>query len=138
MKHLACLRTTLVALMSLGGAAAACAATPAPALITDAPVETGLAAVYSDRLHGRRTASGERYDRAALTAAHKTLPFGTLVKVTNPKSGKSAVVRINDRGPVQPGRVIDLSPRAAKAIGIGPRAMAEVSVEVVDEAPAKP
>jgi rare lipoprotein A len=98
---------------------------PAPAASGD---ETGLAAVYSDKLHGRKTASGKIYDRNALTAAHKTLPFGSKVRVTNLKNKRSVVVTINDRGPTQAGRVLDLSPRAAKEIGIGPRAMAEVSV----------
>lgn len=140
MKHMACLRTALVALVSLCGAAAACAAAPAPAVVADAPAETGLAAVYSDRLHGRQTASGERYDRNQLTAAHKTLPFGTRVKVTRTQNGKSVIVRINDRGPVQADRILDLSPAAARALGIGPRGMGEVSAQVVEAAPprAKP
>jgi rare lipoprotein A len=100
--------------------------------------ETGLAAVYSDKLHGKKTASGERYDRNALTAAHKTLPFGTQVKVTNDKNKKSVTLRINDRGPTQAGRILDISPRAAKALGIKPTAMAEVTAEVVgDPAPKK-
>ena len=96
--------------------------------------ETGLAAVYSNRLHGRKTASGERYDRNALTAAHKTLPYGTRVKVTNNKNHKSVVLRINDRGPTQAGRILDISPRAAKALGMRPTAMAEVTAEVATPA----
>ena len=124
-------------------AAQAPAATPAPdapppqasaAPATANAAETGLAAVYSDRLNNRKTASGKIYKRDLLTAAHKTLPFGTRVKVTNAKSKKSVVVTINDRGPVQAGRVLDLSPKAAKAIGIGPRGMAQVSLEVVGKA----
>jgi rare lipoprotein A len=111
------------------------AAPAAPAAAT--AVETGLAAVYSDRLNGRPTASGQRYDRSRLTAAHKTLPFGTQVKVTNVKNHKSITVRINDRGPTQAGRILDLSPTAARAIGIGPNGMAEVTAEVVGEAPGK-
>jgi rare lipoprotein A len=112
------------------------AASPAPApSATAGAAETGLAAVYSDRLHGRKTASGERYDRGRLTAAHKTLPFGTMVKVVNTKNRKSVTVRINDRGPTQAGRILDLSPTSARAIGIGPKGMAEVSAEVVGEAP---
>lgn len=114
------------------------ASTPAPApapSATSGAAETGLAAVYSDRLQGRKTASGERYDRGRLTAAHKTLPFGTMVKVVNTKNRKSVTVRINDRGPTQAGRILDLSPTSARAIGIGPKGMAEVSAEVVGEAP---
>jgi rare lipoprotein A len=120
-------------------------ASPAPAT-PPAPVtppaaatgtETGLAAVYGDRLNGHKTASGARYDRNRLTAAHKTLPFGTKVKVTNNKNHKSVTVTINDRGPTQAGRILDLSPRAARALGIRPTAMAEATVEVVGVAPAR-
>ncbi|MEO8305994.1 MAG: septal ring lytic transglycosylase RlpA family protein [Betaproteobacteria bacterium] len=121
----------------------ASAATPTPAAAQTPPPaakaqdETGLAAVYSDKLNGRKTASGQVYDRNQLTAAHKTIPFGTQVKVTNTKNDKSVVVRINDRGPAQAGRVLDLSPKAAAALGIKPTAMGEVRLEVVAEAPAK-
>ncbi len=93
--------------------------------------ETGLAAVYSDKLNGRKTASGVRYDRNKLTAAHKTLPFGTLVRVTNNKNKKSVTLRITDRGPAQPDRILDISPRAAKALGISRLGMGEVTAVVV-------
>jgi rare lipoprotein A len=99
--------------------------------------ESGLAAVYSDRLNGRKTASGERYDRNALTAAHKRLPFGTRVKVTNTKNSKSVTLRINDRGPTQAGRILDISPRAARALGIHTKGMAQVTMEVTAQAPAE-
>ena len=92
---------------------------------------SGLAAVYSDRLNGHKTASGKRYDKTALTAAHPTLPFGSKVKITNEKNGKSVVVTINDRGPTQPDRVLDISQAAAKKLGIGPKGMAPVTAEVV-------
>jgi len=118
---------------SMSAPSAAAPALAAPA--ATATGETGLAAVYSDRLHGRKTASGERYDRSRLTAAHKTLPFGTQVKVTHAKNQKSVTVRINDRGPMQAGRILDLSPAAAKAIGIGPKAMGDVTAEVVGQTP---
>lgn len=114
-------------------AVAAPAAAPAP--MTASTAETGLAAVYSDRLNGNRTASGQIYDRNKLTAAHKTLPFGTQVKITNVKNQKTVTVRINDRGPTQAGRILDISPRAAKALGIRPTGMAEVTAEIVGEAP---
>jgi len=107
----------------------------APAKASAAGTETGLAAVYSDRLNGRKTASGKRYHRNALTAAHKTLPFGTRVKVTNAKNGKSVELLINDRGPRQSGRVLDISPAAAKALGFSRHGMAEVSVEVIGAPP---
>lgn len=93
--------------------------------------EAGLAAVYNDKLHGRTTASGRRYDRDAMTAAHKTLPFGTQVRVTNTKNNKSVMLTINDRGPFHAGRILDISPRAAKAIGIHPRGMGDVTLVVV-------
>jgi rare lipoprotein A len=81
--------------------------------------ETGLATYYASSLAGRRTASGERYDPSQLTAAHRRLPFGTLVEVRRRDGKRSVVVRINDRGPYAgPDRVIDLSRRAAEALGI--------------------
>jgi|ERR1700741_2568237 rare lipoprotein A len=78
-----------------------------------ANLETGIASVYS----GEKTANGEYAHATALTAAHKTLPFGTKVKVTNLETGRHVIVRINDRGPYIKGRIIDLTPAGAKAIG---------------------
>lgn len=89
----------------------------------------GTASYYSQRLHGRPTASGETFDADALTAAHRTLPFGTLVKVTNIANGRSVVVRINDRGPVSRSREIDLSPAAARRIDILARGHGDVRLE---------
>ena len=109
-------------------AAVAACALPAPAAWAADP-ESGLAAVYSDKLNGRKTANGEKYNRNKLTAAHKTLPFGSNVRVTNVANKKSVVLRINDRGPTQAGRVLDISPAAAKSLGISPRGMAKVDVE---------
>jgi len=80
--------------------------------------ETGEASFYGKEFNGRPTASGERFDMHALTAAHRTLPFGTRVRVTNLANGKSVIVRINDRGPHVRARIIDLSYGAARAIGI--------------------
>nr|WP_277621102.1 septal ring lytic transglycosylase RlpA family protein [Thermus arciformis] len=80
-------------------------------------LQEGLAVWYGPGFHGKRTASGEVYDMHALTAAHPSLPFGTRVRVTNLKNGKSVVVRINDRGPFGGRYIIDLSYAAAKAIG---------------------
>ena len=90
--------------------------------------ETGLASYYSDKLNGHSTASGEPFNNAKLTAAHKKLPFGTLVKVTNPANGKSVTVRINDRGPFVAGRIIDLSKAAANSIGIVSAGIAKVVI----------
>src|SRR5215203_179552 len=82
------------------------------------PIQTGAASWYGPGFHGKKTANGERFNTNALTAAHKTLPFGTQLRVTNERTGKSVVVRINDRGPYAHGRVIDLSKAAAEAVGI--------------------
>jgi len=94
--------------------------------------ETGLPAVYTDALHGHATASGQVYDKAKMTAAHKSLPYGTKVKVTNPKNNKSLVLRINDRGPTQAGRILDISSAAAARLGINRKVMREVTLEVVE------
>ncbi len=80
--------------------------------------QTGKASYYSDNLSGSKTANGEKYKPSELTAAHKKLPFGTNVKVTNLQNGKTVSVRINDRGPFVSGRIIDLSKAAAKEIGM--------------------
>jgi len=94
-------------------------------------VEKGEASWYGHPYHGRRTASGERYDMHQLTAAHRTLPFDTWVVVTRRDNGRSVEVRINDRGPFVRGRVIDLSFAAARRIGLDVDGVAPVSVEVV-------
>lgn len=93
--------------------------------------QRGLASYYHDALHGLTTASGEPYDKTALTAAHKRLPLGTRVRVTDLSTGRSVVVRINDRGPFIDGRIIDLSRRAAAALGMIRRGVVEVRVEVL-------
>ena len=80
--------------------------------------QSGVASWYGGKFHGRKTANGETYNQNALTAAHRSLPFGTKVRVTNTRSGDTVVVRINDRGPFVGGRVIDLSRAAASSIGI--------------------
>ena len=82
------------------------------------PVQSGGASWYGPGFQGKRTASGEPFNTHALTAAHRSLPFGARVQVTNARTGRSVVVRINDRGPFVGGRVIDLSKAAAQAIGI--------------------
>jgi len=90
-----------------------------------ASAQTGIASIYS----GGRTANGEHARASGLTAAHRTLPFGTMVRVTNQRSGRSVVVRINDRGPFIRGRVIDLMPAAAHALGFS--GLAPVTLAVV-------
>lgn len=93
---------------------------------------SGVASFYGSELHGRRTASGEKFDMHALTAAHRTLPFGTRLLVTNPANGRSVTVRINDRGPFHGGRVIDLSRAAANEIGLVARGHGRVELAVIE------
>lgn len=102
-----------------------------PAPVEASPHKTleGKASWYGPRFHGRKTASGEPFNQHDLTAAHRSLPFGTRVKVTNLKNGKSVVVRINDRGPYAKGRVIDLSRAAAKRLDMLRSGVAQVRVE---------
>jgi rare lipoprotein A len=92
--------------------------------------ERGIAAVYAQKLVGHRTTSGERLDRNHLTAAHRSLPFGTIIEVTNRANGRTATVRINDRGPHRRSVLLDLSPAAAAALGIGRRATAPVDFHI--------
>jgi rare lipoprotein A len=91
--------------------------------------ESGRASWYGRFFHGRRTANGERYDMHALTAAHRTLPLGSYVRVTDPSTDRSVVVRINDRGPFARGRIIDLSMAAAHALGMQHAGTASVKIE---------
>ena len=95
--------------------------------------EVGMASYYHDYFQGKRTASGELYDQRKMTAAHKSLPIGTLVKVTNLENEKSVIVRINDRGPYVRTRVIDLSKLAAIQLGFVQKGSTQVSVEVLDD-----
>lgn len=92
-------------------------ATPAPSG-SESPIAGGDASYYGNELAGNRTASGETFDPNQLTAAHRTLPLGSKVRVTNPRTGTSVIVRINDRGPYHGNRVIDLSTAAARTIGL--------------------
>ena len=107
----------------------------APGMAGEKPKVTksisGAASWYGGKFHGRLTANGERYDMHDLTAAHKTLPFGTKVRVTNSANGKSVVVRINDRGPFVAGRTIDLSRGAATAVGMLNSGVAKVKLDVL-------
>ena len=94
--------------------------------------QEGLASYYSTEFHGRKTSSGEIFDKDALTAAHRTFPFGTVLLVTNQKNGKQVEVKVNDRGPVKPERIIDLSYGAAKEIDMVRDGLVRVRVEVVE------
>lgn len=113
--------------MLLRLAAALCGAFLLLVQVPAAHAQTGIASVYGYK--GGRTANGEHVSTRALTAAHKTLPFGTRVRVTNKRNGRSVVVRINDRGPFIRGRIIDLTPAGARALGFS--GLAPVTVTIV-------
>jgi rare lipoprotein A len=106
---------------------------PAPAapVVAAADATQGKVAHYGAKFNGRKTASGEVFNSNAMTMAHKTLPFGTRVKVTNVANGKSVVVRVNDRGPSTPDRVGDLTTGAARKIGMTKAGVVEAKLEVV-------
>ena len=122
------LRAALVLSASLAAAGVGMIATAANA--ASPPQQEGMASVYSKDFDGKRTASGERYDSRALTAAHRALPLGTQIRVTNLDNGKSVRVRVNDRGPHVRGRIVDLSSRAAAALGFS-TGVARVRIEVL-------
>lgn len=101
-----------------------------PAMARDATSRHGVASWYGSAFQGRRTANGERFDMNKLTAAHRSLAFGTRVKVTNPDNGRSVTVRINDRGPYVGKRTIDLSREAARRIGLTRKGVGRVLLEI--------
>jgi rare lipoprotein A len=98
-------------------------------------LEEGIASYYADEFNGRKTSNGEVFDMDSLTAAHRSLPFNSKVKVTNLNNGQAITVRINDRGPFVEGRIIDLSRAGAKAIGMIGSGTAPVRLEVVEFGP---
>lgn len=102
-----------------------------PLAVIAQEASSGLASYYSKRLNGHKTSSGERHDTYGFHCAHKTLPFGSMIRVTNSINGRSTVVRVNDRGPYGKGRVIDLSLAAAKELRMVGRGVAPVSLEVI-------
>ncbi|MES2986498.1 MAG: septal ring lytic transglycosylase RlpA family protein [Pseudomonadota bacterium] len=116
--------------MMLAAALGACTASyaRAPAL----EISTGTASFYADRFTGKRTANGELYDPEAFTAAHRSLPFGTHVRVTDLASGRSVIVRVNDRGPWGNGRLIDISRAAARELGLIQRGHGRVELEAAN------
>src|SRR5436309_8755176 len=122
-----------VALWLVGAAGCAAVRAPAPPPITNG-VQVGVASWYGPGFHGNRTANGEIYDQYELTAAHRTLPLGTRVMVTNLSNGRAVEVRINDRGPFVGGRAIDLSYAAACMLHIIGPGTARVRIEVLPPA----
>jgi len=105
-----------------------------PLISKDVLAKDGIASIYSTREGGTQTASGVKLDDNALTAAHRSLPFGSKVRVTNTKNGQSVVVTITDRGPFVPGRVIDLTPAGARALGFDGLAPVTLEPGVIVEA----
>lgn len=127
--------TIALAVASLAAFSACATMSPrtSPSPRTGPPAqEVGVASYYAKSLDGRRTASGERYDRQAFTAAHRTLPFGSRVRVTNLRNGLSVVVRINDRGPKVETRVIDLSLAAARKLQFIDQGTTRVRLELLE------
>ena len=114
-------RNTLLVILAILSLALVCAQT-----------QTGKASFYSKRASGSRTSNGERLHHDSLTCAHRTYPFGTMLRVTNERNGKSVIVRVTDRGPHGRGRIIDLSYRAASELGIIAQGVAVVKVERVN------
>ena len=108
-------------------------AIPAEAQAPKSFKETGTASWYGSWHHGKVTATGEAYDMFAMTAAHKTIPLGSIVKVTRKSTGKSIIVRINDRGPYKKRRIIDLSYAAASSLGMKRKGVSRVHIEVVSD-----
>ncbi|HEY6172755.1 MAG TPA: septal ring lytic transglycosylase RlpA family protein [Candidatus Kapabacteria bacterium] len=123
MRHLLCTILFFLSLLYIG-----CASPITRTMGT----QEGLASYYSTEFHGRKTSSGEIFDKNALTAAHRTFPFGTILLVTNLKNSKQVKVKVNDRGPVKPERIIDLSYGAAKEIDLVRDGLVRVRVEVVE------
>ncbi|MGH7000604.1 MAG: septal ring lytic transglycosylase RlpA family protein, partial [Stellaceae bacterium] len=137
-------RRGVIAVFAGAAFLAACHSLPVPSTpIPSAPTESstengrpaftqvGLASWYGPHFDGKRTADGERFDRNALTAAHRTLPLNSYVRVTNLANNRSVIVRINDRGPYVGNRIIDLSARAARDLGIRSGGVARVRIELV-------
>lgn len=133
-----------IAALLLAALVAACHGPPSvsPPPAAEAPprpafLQVGLASWYGPGFQRRRTATGDRFDMRGLTAAHRSLPLNSLVRVTNLENGRSVVVRINDRGPYFRGRIIDLSAAAAQALGMKEDGLAEVRLELVGETEAR-
>jgi rare lipoprotein A len=126
------LRRAVLILCFLGPIVACASARPRPEL-RDFFVQEGVASYYGSGHHGRRTASGETFDERRLTAAHRTLPFGTRVRVTNLDNGRQVIVVVTDRGPFRKERVIDVTSRAARDLGFLRAGTARVRVEEVPE-----
>jgi len=124
------LLASLCALLLAGCASSGRTTTGSTPSSSGLPAE-GVASYYADKFEGRPTASGEIYRASALTAAHRTLPFGTRLRVTHLKSGRTVIVKVNDRGPQRTDRLVDLSGAAAQALGMITEGLARVRIEQV-------
>ena len=118
----------MVVLLELQACATVAPAPPRPVIET----ASGSASYIAESLAGRRTASGARFDPQQNVAAHRTLPFGTRLRVTNLRNDRSVIVTVNDRGPFRRGRIVDLSKRAAREIDLGAEGLAQVRLDVLD------
>jgi peptidoglycan lytic transglycosylase len=119
----------MLLLLALGACAAPAPAPAPPAAERPIYVEDGVASWYGASHQGKRTANGERFDMRALTAAHRNLPFGAVIRVTNLANGRMVKVRVNDRGPYARGRILDLSAAAAEGLGMSRDGIARVRIE---------
>ena len=122
-----------ISVIVLAALLAGCGALCNSGMLDTGDTQIGMASWYGGKFHGRITTNGERYNMYKISAAHRTLPFGTLVRVTSLESNESVIVRINDRGPWIPDRVIDLSYGAAKKIGMVDEGVARVRLDIIDE-----
>src|SRR5216683_2594034 len=138
--HIAHTLATVLLVVSLGAAQRPASSesgknqnhVPAGKAVPTTPYQIGTASWYGDYFQGKATASGEPYNMYDLTAAHPTLPLGSWVRVTNLRNGRAVVVRINDRGPIVPGRIIDLSYNTAQVLHFGSKGLQRVRLDVVN------
>jgi len=126
------LASTLATLLFVATLPAAPGPNPRPKATSAGSTQIGKASWYGKQFHGRTTANGEEYNMFHFTAAHRTLPLGTWIKVTNLKNGRWVVVRVNDRGPYAGNRILDLSYAAAQSLGFRAKGVQKVKVEVID------
>jgi len=132
MRKLAILTVAVLACAGSPQAQAASIPDRKPLVCHETPLQTGIASVYANLFEGRKTANGERFSQSAFTAAHMTLPFNTLLQVRDPKTGRTVMVRVNDRGPFSKGRILDLSSAARTALGHKSSGLYKVSISRCD------
>lgn len=133
MKKLHIIFTALILAFITGCSSTSTSASPKTQEYARSHELVGIASWYGNKYHGKLTASGETYNMRAYTAAHKTLPFGTIVRVINTDNNKSVDVKINDRGPFVKGRVIDLSQKAFEKVGSTSEGVVSIRIEILDD-----